>query len=235
MKSSLRSKGVNCSLTCCRSALTQPKERPLSVGQERLYRLARLDPIEPLYNVAVAYRLKGPLNVYAFEQAVRGIEQRHEILRTTFPFVDGDPVQHIAPPQTQGDVFCAIDLHGADAEADRMGREIQREITRAMDLTKDALWRVALLRLSEQESVTVLTMHHIVTDGWSFDLFLKELSERYRAFDRGAESSLGKLSLQYADYGEQQKESFSYARVCEPAPLLGKTTIWLNSSADAAN
>lgn len=192
---------------------TQPKERPLSVGQERLYRLARLDPVEPVYNVAVAYRLKGPLNLHALEQAVRGVEQRHEILRTTFPLVDGDPVQRIAPSQTRGDVFRVIDVHGDDIESDRLEREVQREITRAMDLSRDALWRLALIRLSEQESVMVLTMHHIVTDGWSFDLFLKELSELYRVFDRGAERPPGKLTFQYADYGEQQKALLSTPEV----------------------
>jgi thioesterase domain-containing protein len=185
----------------------QPKDRPLSVGQERLYRLARLNPDVPLYNVAVAYRLKGLLNVRALEQAVRGIEERHEILRTSFPLVDGKPIQRIAPLETRGDVFHQIDLQVSDGDCAEQA--IQSEIMRAMDLARDTLWRLALIRLSEQEYILVLTMHHIITDGWSFDLFLKELSALYRAFDQGQDSPLGKLALQYSDYAERQKASFS--------------------------
>jgi thioesterase domain-containing protein/acyl carrier protein len=193
---------------------SQPKDWPLSVGQERLYSLARLDPKIPLYNVAVAYRLKGPLNAGALEKAVRRIEERHEILRTAFPLSTGQPVQRIAPPQTRGDVFRQIDLQGIVSEGDRAKRAeqaIQSEITRAIDLAQDALWRLALIRLGDEEHIMVLTMHHIVTDGWSFDLFLKELGMLYGAFDRRLNSPLGELTLQYRNYAERQKASFSDA------------------------
>ena len=166
---------------------SQPKDRPLSVGQERLYRLADLNPDVPLYNVAVAYRLSGRLDVNAMEQAVRRIGERHETLRTTFPLVGNKPVQRIEPAQSRSDIFLKIDLDTVP-ELDRRQRadqEIQREITRAINLAQAPLWRVALLRLSEHEHIVVLTMHHIITDGWSFDLFLKELTGLYAGLQAG--------------------------------------------------
>ena len=192
---------------------SQPKDRPLSAGQERLYRLVRLNPHVPLYNVAVTYRLSGPLNVKAMERAVRQIQERHEILRTTFPPVDGEPIQRIATAQTRSDIFVTIDLSTAPQvnQSERVGRVIQSEITRAIDLALGPLWRVALIRVSEREHILVLTMHHIVSDGWSFDLFLREFGALYRSFDSGSVSSLDKLSIQYCEYAERQREFFADA------------------------
>ena len=192
---------------------SQPKDRPLSVGQKRLYRLVRLNPDVPLYNVAVAYRLLGSLNIKAMEQAIRRIEARHETLRTTFPLVDGEPIQRIAPAQTRSDVFLSIDLQ-LTSQVDRAKRAnaiIESEITRVIDLAQAPLWRVALIHLSEREHILVLTMHHIVSDGWSFDLFLKELSALYRAFETAGIDPLVELSTQYCEYAERQRASFADA------------------------
>jgi thioesterase domain-containing protein len=188
---------------------SQPKDRPLSIGQERLYRLSQLNPGVPLYNVAVAYRLLGPIKIEAIEQAVSRILERHEILRTTFPVVDGKPVQRIAPAQAHPDAFLRVDL-GAAPEADRSQRAnqvIESEITQNIELAEAPLWRLALIRLGDREHMLVLTMHHIVTDGWSFDLFLKELATLYGADDKNRTNRLGELSIQYSEYAERQRQS----------------------------
>ena len=124
---------------------SQPKDRPLSVGQERLCRLVLLTRT-PLYNVAVAYRLLGSLNIKAMEQAVRRIEARHETLRTTFPLADGEPIQRIAPAQTRSDEIPSIDLQST-SQVDRAKRAnaiIESEITRVIDLAQAPLgaWRL---------------------------------------------------------------------------------------------
>lgn len=189
--------------------LLQPKDRPVSTGQERLHRLAALYPDVPLYNLAVAYRIEGRLDIAAMETAVRRIAERHEILRTTFPLVDGKPVQRIAPPQNSFAVFVRFDL-GAAADAERPQRVaevIKGEVSRIMDLVEAAPWRVALLRLAEQEHVLVLTMHHIVTDGWSVELFLKELGVLYR--DQGKTGALGELTVQYSEWAERQRAFYA--------------------------
>jgi thioesterase domain-containing protein len=176
-----------------RKRAAAPKDMPLSVGQERLYRLARLNPDVPLYNVAVAYQLRGPLDADAFARAVRSVEARHEILRTTFPTVDGAPVQRITPGGSR--IFAQ-----ADVAADGIDAAIGREIGQSFDLATGPLWRAALLRVGVEDHVLTLTMHHIVTDGWSYEIFLKELRGFY-----AADAAPAPLSLQYAAYGEKQR------------------------------
>lgn len=176
-----------------RKRAAAPKDMPLSVGQERLYRLARLNPDVPLYNVAVAYRLRGPLDADALARAVRAVEARHEILRTTFPTVDGAPVQRIAPGGA--DIFAQADIAAGDIDA-----VIGREVGRNFDLAAGPLWRAALLRIGAEDHVVTLTMHHIVTDGWSFEIFLKELRGFY-----AEDAAPAPLPLHYAAYGEKQR------------------------------
>jgi thioesterase domain-containing protein len=181
------------------------------LGQERLHQLARLTPV-PLYNVAVAYQLQGRLNAKAIEQAVRCIEERHDVLRTTFVLAEGKPVQRIAPAQTLSDTFLRVDLGVAPEanQSERVDEAVKTEITRAIDLAQGPLWRATLLSLSEREHVLVLTMHHIVTDGWSFGLFLKELGILYGAFEHGNPNPLGKLPLQYSEFAELQRSSLAH-------------------------
>jgi thioesterase domain-containing protein/acyl carrier protein len=179
-----------------------PKDRPLSIGQERLHRLASLHPDQPFYNVACAHRLSGPLDVTAVDWAVRAIERRHEVLRTTFPLVDGAPVQRIAPVGTMGAVFRAADLAGAPEAA--VEAEIRGEIAQSMDLEAGPLWRVALLAVGKNSHVLTLTMHHIVSDGWSFELLLRELGALIGARMRREEVELPPPP-QYAEYARRQR------------------------------
>jgi thioesterase domain-containing protein len=183
-----------------RKRAASPKDAPLSVGQERLYRLARLSPEVPLYNVATAYRLHGPLDADALERAVRRIEARHEILRTTFPVSGGAPVQRIAPAGTLGAVFARADIAVEDVDA-----AITQEISRQFDLAEGPLWRLAVLRIGPDDHVLTLTMHHIVTDGWSYELFGKELTAFFAAETQGANAAPEPLAIQYAAFGEKQR------------------------------
>ena len=183
-----------------RKRALDPKDRPLSVGQERIYRLARLNPDVPLYNVAVAYRLTGPVDAAALERAARAVEARHETLRTTFPTVDGAPVQRIAPASPDTAIFRQADVAAVDIDA-----AVTAEIAQVFDLAAGPLWRLSLLWVGEGDHVLTPTMHHIITDGWSFDLFLKELAAFYGAAGQGANTAPDPLPTQYAAFADKQR------------------------------
>lgn len=183
---------------------------PLSVGQERLYRLARLNPGQPLYNVAVAYRLRGPVDPGLFRQAADRIAARHAVLRATFAMEDGAPVQRVAAELSPNALFSLVEIDGADeTERERAVRAaVRREIAQIFDLEKGPLWRIGLFRLSATEHVMTLTMHHIVSDGWSFELLLKELGTLVSAFSRVEGDPLGPPPVQYEAYAERQRAGF---------------------------
>jgi amino acid adenylation domain-containing protein len=178
---------------------------PLSFAQERLWFLDRLEPGSAAYNIPAALRLTGALDERALERALGEIVRRHEALRTVFAEVDGAPVQVIAP--FGGFALPVEDLSGlseADREAAVRGRAGE-EARRAFDLSAGPLFRTALLRLGEEEHVLLLTMHHIVSDGWSMGVLNRELSALYTAYREGRESPLSELPVQYADYAVWQR------------------------------
>ena len=147
---------------------------PLSFAQQRLWFMDQMAPESPLYNEPLAFRMSGALNVEALRQAFEAIVARHESLRTTFPLVGEHPVQCIAE---RGSISLpVIDLTGLP-EADREG-EAQRlaaeEFRRPFDLSHGPLLRVNLLRLGDKEHLLLLTLHHIVYDGWSMGILVQE-------------------------------------------------------------
>jgi amino acid adenylation domain-containing protein/FkbM family methyltransferase len=182
---------------------------PLSFAQERLWFLDRLEPGSATYNIPASLRLAGALDVPALERALGEIVRRHEALRTTFAEVDGSTVQVIAP-------FCGFalpveDLSGLD-EADReaaVRRRATEEARQGFDLAAGPLFRTALLRLGVEEHVLLLTMHHIVSDGWSMGVLFREMSALYAAYREGGESPLAELPVQYADYAVWQREQLA--------------------------
>jgi thioesterase domain-containing protein/acyl carrier protein len=188
---------------------SRPQDRPLSFGQERLWLLSQLSPDVPVYNIAVAYRLTGELDVPALEQSIAGIARRHEILRTTFPTVKGRLEQRVSPDATAP--LVPIDLRdlAPRERAARVRQLASEEAATPFDLGRGPLWRVTLLRCSDQEHVLLLTMHHIVSDGWSFLLFCQELSALYAAHRAGRPSPLPALPLQYADFAQRQRQLLS--------------------------
>ncbi|HVG11011.1 MAG TPA: amino acid adenylation domain-containing protein, partial [Thermoanaerobaculia bacterium] len=184
----------------------EDEETPLSFGQERLWFLDRLDPESAAYNVPVALRLEGQLDVSAFRNALSEIARRHESLRTTFPEGIGRPVQRIHPPGPV--VVPVIDLSGL-SEADRetaAERWLRWEAAQSFSLTEGPLLRVRLLRLGDRDWMALLTLHHIVSDGWSMGVLVQELGALYAAFAAGEGSPLPELPVQYADYAVWQRE-----------------------------
>jgi NRPS condensation-like uncharacterized protein len=179
---------------------------PLSFAQERLWLVDQLEPNNTAYNMPAALRLVGSLNIAALEQSFNEIVRRHEVLRTTFTEVDGQPVQVIAPSLTLK--IPVVDLQALpeterDAEVLRLAA---KETQLPFDLARGPLLRVTLLKLGLSEHVLLLTMHHIVSDAWSDGVFIRELAALYEAFCAGQPSPLPELSIQYADFAHWQRQ-----------------------------
>ncbi|HEX5604654.1 MAG TPA: condensation domain-containing protein, partial [Pyrinomonadaceae bacterium] len=182
------------------------RELPASFAQERLWFLEQLEPGDAALNIRKAIRLKGELDVDALERSLREIVRRHECLRTTFAMVDGRPVQTIAPEVSfHLELFDLSDWPSEqrEAEAQLLARQ---EAELAFDLTEGPIVRGRLLRLSDDEHICVLVLHHIAADGWSMGVFYRELSLLYKAFSMGESSPLEDLPVQYADFAVWQRE-----------------------------
>ncbi|MGK3992297.1 non-ribosomal peptide synthase/polyketide synthase [Sorangium sp. So ce1024] len=185
--------------------LDGPRVLPLSFGQQRLWFLDRLEPGSPFYNIPAAVRIRGALDAAALEQSLRAIAARHEALRTAIVAVRGQPHQVVAPaPELALPLVDLAALDEAEREQ-RVARCAADEAQRPFDLTTGPLWRAVLLRLGHEEHVLLLTMHHIVSDGWSVGVLLRELSALYEAHRRGAPSPLPELPVQYGDFAVWQR------------------------------
>jgi amino acid adenylation domain-containing protein len=203
---------------------------PLSFAQQRLWFLDQLEPGNPAYNLAAAVLLTGPLDRPAFAASLEEVVARHEALRTTFGLADdadGEPVQRIAPPAPLP--LPGIDLAGLpeearEAEALRLAAE---EVMRPFDLARGPLLRAALLRLDAARHVALLAMHHMVSDGWSIDLLVRELAALYPAFAAGLPSLLPPLPVQYADFVLWQRASL------RGAELANQLAFWRGALAGA--
>jgi amino acid adenylation domain-containing protein/non-ribosomal peptide synthase protein (TIGR01720 family) len=182
------------------------RELPLSFAQQRLWFIDRLIPGKASYNLPAAVRLKGELDVVALRRTFDEILRRHEVLRTSFPLVDGRPVQLIAP--SRGPNVPLIDLSSLDASsrASATAELAGAEAKTPFELSRGPLIRIRLLRLDELEHVVLLTMHHIVSDGWSMGVMTREVAVLYQAFSRGLPSPLPDLEVQYADFAYWQRQ-----------------------------
>ena len=179
---------------------------PASFAQQRLWFLDQFEPGSPYYNIPTAVRLDGPLDLGAFEATIQEIIRRHESLRTTFARRGGDLVQVVSPELRLA--VPVVDLSGLpaserDAEANRLVRE---EACRPFDLARGPLLRILLLRLDAQRHIVALTMHHVVSDGWSMGVLVSEIAAIYAALTQGLPSPLPELPVQYGDYSEWQQE-----------------------------
>ena len=183
-------------------------ELPLSFAQQRLWFIDRLTPDSPLYNMPMAVRLDGVLNLDALERTLREIVRRHELLRTTFVMVGGQPVQVIRPETHAYEIgLPLVDLSALpqalrEVEAKRLARA---EGLRPFDLAAGPLLRMTVLRLDDMQHIALLTFHHIIFDGWSMGVFVREVAALYNAFSQGLESPLAELPVQYADYAVWQR------------------------------
>jgi hypothetical protein len=193
------------------SVVIGPRKRglskaPMSFAQQRLWVLDQLDPNRPIYNVPDTYYFKGRFDLDALERSLTELIRRHEGLRTTFQLIDGEPVQVIDAPQPLK--LNIIDLSQLrrkqrEAEARRLANE---ESQLPFDLSRGPLFRAQLVRIAEEEHLLLVTMHHIIADGWSLGVMARELETLYETYKAGEISPLPELAIQYADFAVWQRE-----------------------------
>ncbi|HEY0602095.1 MAG TPA: amino acid adenylation domain-containing protein, partial [Herpetosiphonaceae bacterium] len=191
--------------------IARDQELPLSFAQQRLWFLDQLNPGHSFYNMYVAVRLTGALDVSAVERSLNAIVQRHEALRTTIAPMNGNPVQVIhANLPIPLPIVDLRDLPAAEREAEAL-RLAAVEGDQPFDLAQGSLLRARLLRLDDEQHIVLLTMHHIVSDGWSMGMLVRELVAFYTAFTATGDSSVSQLQLaplpvQYADFAAWQRQ-----------------------------
>ncbi len=178
---------------------------PLSFAQQRLWFLDRFQPGSAAYNIAASVRLEGALNGAALERSLSEIVARHEALRTRFVEAGGQPAQRFDPPSAWH--LARIDLRElcCGARQSELARLAGGDAARSFDLQRGPVFRATLVDLGEGEAALLLTMHHIVSDGWSMGVLLRELGALYAAFAAGEPSPLAELPVQYADYAVWQR------------------------------
>jgi hypothetical protein len=206
----------------------------LSFGQQRLWFLDQLVPGSAAYNIHQALRLGVALDEVVLGRCLNEIVARHEALRTVFVAVDGEPAQVVVPGLEV--VVGVVDLCGAPVgERERLALEVAtREARQPFDLARGPLLRAKLVRLGERDCLFLVTMHHIVSDGWSMVVFADELTALYEAFVAGRPSPLEPLAVQYPDFAVWQREWLAGERLAEQlaywrerlvgAPVLGLPT-----------
>ncbi|WAC73173.1 amino acid adenylation domain-containing protein [Roseateles sp. SL47] len=181
---------------------------PVSYAQQRLWFLDRLDAAAgAAYHMPVALRLSGALQRQALKATLDGLVRRHEILRTRFGSVDGQTVQWIDGPEV-GFQWQEVDLSGLEEpqRTQAVQRLSEQEQRAPFDLARGPLIRGQLLKLEEQEHILLLTQHHIISDGWSTGIMVREVSALYEAYSQGREDPLEPLTIQYADYAVWQRQ-----------------------------
>lgn len=176
---------------------------PLSFAQQRMWFMDQFEPGSPLYNVAAAFRIHGNLNTEALERAFEALARRHSILNTAFVALDGQVFQKV---EAMSLPFTVVDLNGISE--DRLLETVRAEVLAPFNLNSGSLARVKLFRLSEQEHLLLLTLHHIISDGWSLKIILSELNELYTAELEERKPRLAHLPISYADFALWQRELF---------------------------
>ncbi|HEU5379577.1 MAG TPA: amino acid adenylation domain-containing protein [Ktedonobacteraceae bacterium] len=188
------------------SARKREQDLPLSLAQQRLWLLDQLEPGNPAYNIPLALRLRGKLHRSALQQSFAEIVRRHEALRTLFVEKNGQPIQVVIPAASIELPVIELEHYPLSERADEVQRLAMEEAWHSFDLSRGPLIRTVLLHLDAEEHVLLLTMHHSISDGWSLNVFMHELSVLYAAFSKGKASPLPELALQYADYALWQRE-----------------------------
>ncbi|WP_199326293.1 non-ribosomal peptide synthetase [Nostoc parmelioides] len=185
----------------------------LSFAQQRLWMLAQIEPENPSYNIAAALRLTGDVNVDVLTQSLQEIIHRHEILRTSFVNVDGQGIAIIATEINFHIPVVDLSFLPPSPQQKLIQELAQEESQQPFNLEISPLLRAKLLYLNTQEYILLLTMHHIITDGWSINVFAQEMASIYQAFSQGQPSPLQPLKIQYADFAvwqRSQNDKFNY-------------------------
>jgi amino acid adenylation domain-containing protein len=199
-----------------------PKRAPLSFAQQRLWFLDQLQPNSPMYNMPTPVRVRGPLDLGAFERSVNATVARHEMLRTRFIALEGEAVQEIMPPRPlKIDVvdLREIPSHQRETELNTRVRETARQ---PFDISKDLLVRVTLFQLAPEDHAIMINMHHIASDAWSFGVFFEELKAFYDHFTKGDALKLAELPIQYGDFSTWQRATLSSNALREQADYWRK-------------
>lgn len=179
---------------------------PLSFAQQRLWFLDQMQQEGAVYNIPMAVEVQGVLDVEALCQSFRDIVARHASLRTSFITVEGQPVQVIAEPYDIDLAQWDLRDTSPSAQQELVQQRLLQEAQTPFDLAHDRLWRVQLLRLNATTAVILMTMHHIISDGWSIEILLQELAALYRGYVTGAPVTLPPLPIQYADFAAWQHQ-----------------------------
>ena len=186
--------------------IERSQQLPISFAQQRLWFLAQLEPDSPFYNIPAAVRLQGQLNIEALQQSFNSIIRRHEALRTNFQTIEGQAVAVIREENPLTLSIFDISNLAANQQQVEVKQQAAQEAQQPFDISSDHLLRVKLLRLGEQEHIVLLTMHHIVSDGWSIGVLVEELVTFYQAFCDGQSSPLPPLPIQYVDFAAWQRQ-----------------------------
>ncbi len=179
---------------------------PLSFSQQRLWFLHQLEPNSAAYNGATVVQLKGTLDVTALEKSLNEIVRRHEVLRTCFSVVEGQPVQQIMPDLSVNLAIANLENLPPNEREQAIQQLIEENAQQPFDLSKAPLMRFALLQLSTEEHILLLSLHHIISDAWSAGIFIKEIGQFYQSFSTGKNPSLPELTIQYADFAVWQQQ-----------------------------
>jgi amino acid adenylation domain-containing protein/non-ribosomal peptide synthase protein (TIGR01720 family) len=186
---------------------------PLSYPQQRLWFLAQINPGNLAYNSTLTLRFEGKLNVEMMEQAIEEIVRRHEVLRTSFPDIEGQPIQRVHP--FTGFHVPVIDLANA-VNGVEAARELARvEAGRPFDLAHGPMLRITLVRLSADDHLLLIAMHHIISDGWSTGILVNEFNSLYAAYIQGMGSPLHDLPVQYGDFAHWQRSWLAHDVVAQ--------------------
>lgn len=188
------------------SNMGQETRFPLSAAQRRLWFLNKLEPDLPVYNIPMQLTLKGKLDIDALSASMSELVKRHEVLRTRFEELEGQPAQVISPAEPlQIPVIDLTELAGSTQE-NAVKDLVNEEEERVFDLSEGHLIRVTVLRLDEEDHVLLLTMHHIISDGWSMGVLVREMTSLYKAYTTGSPPPLEELAIQYVDYSVWQEK-----------------------------
>ncbi|MEV5575414.1 non-ribosomal peptide synthase/polyketide synthase [Spirillospora sp. NPDC052269] len=206
----VRAESTDATPDAARSSLTprpRPERLPLSFAQRRMWFLNQMEDTGAVYNIPLVLRLRGDLDVAALDAAIGDVAERHETLRTVFPDIDGDPVQHVladARPELVVKDATTGDQAGSLAEA---------AAARGFDVAHEIPWRMELLRAAPDDHVLVIVVHHIAGDGWSMGVLARDLSSAYTARRHGEAPEWAPLPVQYADFALWQQEQTAEGQV----------------------
>ena len=186
--------------------VSRDEQLPLSFAQQRLWFLDQLEGANANYNVPAVLRLTGSLDVHALQQCLNTIIQRHETLRTSFQTVEGMAFQVIAEQLAIPIKILNLEALDEATQTIEVQKLIRQEAQEPFDLATGPLIRVKVLQLESEEQVLLLTMHHIISDGWSMGVLVEEVTSLYQAFTTDTEAALPTLPVQYADFAHWQRQ-----------------------------